>query len=683
MDPAQAAPAPASSLRRTFLRFRLLVSVCVVALASVVAWSAVRSLRSSEWFGEVDALAAELGTLNAHLARERGLGTRLLTERSAAAAEPMARARADAEEAARAVELRLVAVRARTQDAALEPLLAARQTARQQMTALRARLDASLAGGAPREVGLTGPAPLDAAEWRAGVTEVIGVNAALSRAASRPPGDRVLAISRRFALRDHGWGFAELAGRERALVAQLLGEHRPPTSEEREQLTEGSIAIDRGLRELALDDLIANDLALAATVQRARTHRSAHVLPLREATLEALASAGALPLDAESWFTEASRGIAALHQVTSGLDAAIARERHALAANARQRIGLSLLVLLVAGALVVSAARFVQVRVVRPLGALNAALEGFARGDPATSVEVRTADEFGQLARTFEAMRDTISTEQARQRELIEKLSQTRAALVHSERLLSVAQLAAGVGHEINNPLAVILSGVTSAGEDLAALAGALSAARATASPSTQTALAELEGTLPPGGLADTQQALAAAEKAARRAAEIVARLRDFSRTSSGPARREDVVLELRRAVEMLRGLPVAQGCVVVDECTPGPEALVEPNRLRHVFLALLTNAAQAVAGKGGQVTLRSGEQDGQAWVEVADTGPGISAEVLPRIFEPFFTTRDVGEGAGLGLAAVHGLVTSAGGRIEVTSEVGRGATFRVVLPTA
>jgi signal transduction histidine kinase len=106
---------------------------------------------------------------------------------------------------------------------------------------------------------------------------------------------------------------------------------------------------------------------------------------------------------------------------------------------------------------------------------------------------------------------------------------------------------------------------------------------------------------------------------------------------------------------------------------------------LNQVFMNLLTNAAQALGdkGQGGTIEITTAHRDGRVEVRIHDDGPGIKPEVLPRIFDPFFTTKDVGQGSGLGLSIVHGILERNGGTIAVDSEVGRGTTFTVTLPAA
>src|SRR6185369_14759771 len=103
--------------------------------------------------------------------------------------------------------------------------------------------------------------------------------------------------------------------------------------------------------------------------------------------------------------------------------------------------------------------------------------------------------------------------------------------------------------------------------------------------------------------------------------------------------------------------------------------------QLHQVFLNIITNAAQAIGDRGGTIKIETARKSGEVLIAIRDDGPGIPAEVLPRIFDPFFTTKDVGQGSGLGLSIVHGIVERHGGKIAVDSQVGRGTTFTVRLP--
>jgi ligand-binding sensor domain-containing protein/signal transduction histidine kinase/CheY-like chemotaxis protein len=250
---------------------------------------------------------------------------------------------------------------------------------------------------------------------------------------------------------------------------------------------------------------------------------------------------------------------------------------------------------------------------------------------------------------------------QARLREL----QATRERLVHAEKMAAVGTLAAGVGHEINNPLSFIISNLHYATLEV------------------QSAAAQGEERQRWGEVA---KALDDALHGADRVCRIVQDLKTFSRVQPEQTQRVDLhtVLDLTLAIAEAQTRHRAR--VVKDYGNP-PEVLGDETRLGQVFLNLLVNAAQAITEGHAdrheiRVVTRRGER-GHAVVEVSDTGTGIPPEVLSRIFEPFFTTKDIGVGTGLGLSICHSHVEAMGGMIHVRSALGKGTTFQVVLPAA
>jgi signal transduction histidine kinase len=232
------------------------------------------------------------------------------------------------------------------------------------------------------------------------------------------------------------------------------------------------------------------------------------------------------------------------------------------------------------------------------------------------------------------------------------------AQLSATERLASIGTLAAGVAHEINNPLAWISGNLGYVLEHLGE---------------------------PGAELEELRQALKDAQQGVVRVSDIVRRLRSFGQPSLGPSRaRVEVREEVQEALALCRHEVSHRAVLVVEVPARLPDVLLGPHELSQVLVHLLRNASEAIPeGRADQhqVTVRALRQGGEVLVEVRDTGHGIAAEVRPRIFEPFFTTRSAREGTGLGLSVCHGLISAAGGRIEVESAPGRGACFRVVLP--
>jgi two-component system NtrC family sensor kinase len=264
------------------------------------------------------------------------------------------------------------------------------------------------------------------------------------------------------------------------------------------------------------------------------------------------------------------------------------------------------------------------------------------------------------------------------QREIAER-KQLQAQLVQQGKLASIGQLAAGVAHEINNPIGFIFSNFGALerylGDLFRMLAACEEAGLAPAQRSLHEALQiDFIKEDVPGLIRDSKDGI-------HRVRQIVQDLKDFSRVDSSQewqlAQLNDGIVSTLNVVAS----EVRYKADVVKELGELPEAECLPSQINQVVLNLVVNAAQAMGDQRGRITVRSGSEDGQVWFEVADNGSGIPKDVLPRIFDPFFTTKPVGVGTGLGLALSYGIVQKHRGRIAVDSEVGRGTTFRVSLP--
>ncbi len=248
-------------------------------------------------------------------------------------------------------------------------------------------------------------------------------------------------------------------------------------------------------------------------------------------------------------------------------------------------------------------------------------------------------------------------------------LRQAQAQLVQTGRLAAVGQLAAGVGHEINNPLAYIVSNLRHAGEESDALAR------------------ELAGTRDVGSrLKDVSQALREALLGAERVRRIVQDLKMFSRPDDEQQGPVELHAVLDSAVKIAMG-ELRPRAKLVRDYGDVPRVEGSEARLAQVFLNLLINAAQALPegqAEANEVRLvtRAGPE-GRVVAEVRDTGSGISPELLARIFDPFYTTKPVGVGTGLGLSLCHAYLAAMGGTIAVESEAGKGSVFRVTLRAA
>jgi len=249
-------------------------------------------------------------------------------------------------------------------------------------------------------------------------------------------------------------------------------------------------------------------------------------------------------------------------------------------------------------------------------------------------------------------------------------LRATQAQLVQAGKMAAVGTLAAGVGHEINNPLSYIVSNLEHSCEETETLAK----------------LAESAEPLRER-LRDMHQVLREALMGADRVRRIVRDLKTFSRQDEDTRGPVDLRAVLDSAAKMAAGELRPRAQLAREYAADVPPVEGNEARLAQVFLNLIINAAQALPeGKPEQnevrLVLKHGDQ-GEVVAEVRDTGSGIPPEVLGRIFDPFFTTKPVGVGTGLGLALCHAFVTSMAGRIEVESQVGKGTVVRVTLPRA
>ena len=265
---------------------------------------------------------------------------------------------------------------------------------------------------------------------------------------------------------------------------------------------------------------------------------------------------------------------------------------------------------------------------------------------------------------------DHLSTLNAEMLAINGELKATQAQLLQSEKMASIGQLAAGVAHEINNPIGYVYANFnTLSGYVTELLAAALATPGATAKPLDLDFLAE-----------DLPDLLRETRDGLDRVTKIVRDLKDFSRVDTSDAwESADLVAGLESTLNIVQN-ELKYKASIERQLVALPEVSCRPSEINQVFMNLLVNAAQAIPERG-VIRLASGFDDEQVWVEVADTGKGMTAEVRNRIFEPFFTTKPVGQGTGLGLSLSYSIVQKHHGRIDVDSVPGRGATFRITLP--
>jgi two-component system NtrC family sensor kinase len=258
-------------------------------------------------------------------------------------------------------------------------------------------------------------------------------------------------------------------------------------------------------------------------------------------------------------------------------------------------------------------------------------------------------------------------------------LEQTQAQLLQLDKMAALGQLAAGIAHEINNPISFVSSNLGTLEKYITRLLQALDARVACLPVNEGTATDEREIDFI---REDLPNLLQESRDGVARVRKIVKDLKDFSRVDEKP---DWQYADLNECIESTLNIVNNELKYKADvETVYGelPQVQCIAPQLSQVVLNLLVNASQSIADKRGRITVRTGGQADGVWFEVSDTGSGISPEVLERIFEPFYTTKPVGKGTGLGLSISYGIVQKHHGTIDVTTAVGRGTTIRVNLPT-
>ncbi len=291
--------------------------------------------------------------------------------------------------------------------------------------------------------------------------------------------------------------------------------------------------------------------------------------------------------------------------------------------------------------------------VVRPIGSLLATTRRVAEGDLDQQVSEAGPREIASLASSFNAMVAALRESRQHSDDHIcslqlanEELRQTRSELLRSEKMASVGHLAAGMAHEVGNPLAAVVG-----------------------------YLGLLKMELPAGRQREiAEHAAGEAERIDR----LVRELLDYAKPGEEKTECFDPLTVLREALALLDHQGLFAGVQLVDALPQQlPRVAMIRHRLLQVFVNLLVNAQDALSA-GGTIHLAGGETEDSVWLSFADNGAGIVEQDLPHIFDPFFTTKAPGKGRGLGLAVCYRVLEEAGGSIEVQSEAERGSVFTV-----
>lgn len=301
--------------------------------------------------------------------------------------------------------------------------------------------------------------------------------------------------------------------------------------------------------------------------------------------------------------------------------------------------------------------------------------------------------ELEQKNREIKEKQKIIQKDKEALEETLKQLKKAHNQLIQNEKMASIGQLAAGVAHELNNPIGFIKSNISSLGEyfeDLIALIktydeqiGKLSSVK---EENIKTCVGEIEAFKEKIDYnfisGDVQDTILETTDGADRVSKIVADLKEFSHVD----RAEDKILfDVNHCLDSTLNIvwnELKYKAKVIKEYGDIPEVACYPHQLNQVFMNLFVNASHAIGNKG-EIKIKTFSENGSLFITISDTGKGMPPDVANRIFEPFYTTKPVGKGTGLGLSVSYGIIETHGGEIRVESEEGKGTTFTVRLPVA
>jgi two-component system, NtrC family, sensor kinase len=289
------------------------------------------------------------------------------------------------------------------------------------------------------------------------------------------------------------------------------------------------------------------------------------------------------------------------------------------------------------------------------------------------SLETRIAERTAELQQS----NAKLETEQRELTQLLAKVEETQQQLMQSEKMAAIGQLAAGVAHEINNPVGFVNSNIgtlkTYTNQLLTVIAAYENGDPAAIAAARQKADLEFLREDLPTLILESQDGLS-------RVTRIVQDLKDFSHVDEAEQQQADLNAGIESTLNVVAN-EIKYKAEVHRQLGDIPAVRCVPAQINQVFMNLLVNAAQAIETRGS-ITIRSGTENGFVWFDVEDTGKGMSEEVQRRIFEPFYTTKPVGKGTGLGLSLSYDIIVKKhGGRFDVRSTPGIGTCFRLWLP--
>lgn len=289
-----------------------------------------------------------------------------------------------------------------------------------------------------------------------------------------------------------------------------------------------------------------------------------------------------------------------------------------------------------------------------------------------------------RLAQSERQYRDLAETLETKVHERTEELGRAYSAMLQREKLASIGQLAAGMAHEINNPVGFVISNLTTLQRYTAKLKEMLAFYRLCCEsqlpPPLMKEAGERRQELKIDFIVNDLHALTAQSlDGAERVKKLVADLRGFSHVGESGEMSTDLNAELERTLSVL-GHEVREGTVIERRLSPVPRVTLRPALISQAFLNVIRNALQLKV-PALQLSISTEAGEGQVRVRIADNGPGIPAGIRNRVFDPFFTTKDVGEGTGMGLNVAYQAVSSCGGTISLECPPGGGTIFTIALP--
>ncbi len=296
-----------------------------------------------------------------------------------------------------------------------------------------------------------------------------------------------------------------------------------------------------------------------------------------------------------------------------------------------------------------------------------------------------TEDPIYQIGEQFNNMMHILESKTRELEEAYRELKASQATILQQEKMASIGQLAAGVAHEINNPIGFVSSNLGSFDKYLIRLNQFVAAiAEIEAIKKNEEIREEVSGLNRRFKvdfiLGDIKDLIEESQEGVRRVREIVQNLKSFSRVDQAESKKSDINECIESTVNIVWN-ELKYKANLVKVYGEIPLTVCFPQQLNQVFMNLLVNAAQAIENQG-EITIRTWHQEDEIFIAISDTGCGISEENIAHLFEPFFTTKEVGKGTGLGLSIAYDIITkNHNGRIGVESETGKGTTFTVVIP--